>query len=159
MFSIIIPRGEGLVNAKVMSLDRGKESAYPMKMALNGSTILLVDVNSAQFAIIKSWSKMRWNAKEKQLEGTADLELLDKLSGLVRLAPSVEARRQELRQVLDAVDRERTNPEPKPFYKYPVKLPLYTHQVRGANMALLEFGWVPPEGDIIQVQDWKGGRT
>ncbi len=116
-----------------------------MKMALNGSTILLVDVNSAQFAIIKSWSKMRWNAKEKQLEGTASLELLDKLAGLVRLAPSVEARRQELRQVLDAVDRERVNPEPKPFYKYPVKLPLYAHQVRASNMCLITFGWVPPE--------------
>ena len=126
-----------------------------MKMALNGSTILLVDVNSAQFAIIKSWSQMRWNAKEKQLEGTASLELLDKLAGLVRLAPSVEARRQELRQVLDAVDRERVNPEPKPFYKYPVKLPLYAHQVRGANMALLEFGWVPPSGNIIRLQDWR----
>ena len=116
-----------------------------MKMALNGSTILLVDVNSAQFAIIKSWSKMRWNAKEKQLEGTASLELLDKLAGLVRLAPSVEARRQELRQVLDAVDRERVNPHPRPFYKYPVKLPLYAHQVRASNMCLITFGWVTPE--------------
>ena len=126
-----------------------------MKMALNGSTILLVDVNSAQFAIIKSWSKMRWNAKEKQLEGTASLELLDKLAGLVRLAPSVEARRQELRQVLDAVDRERVNPHPRPFYKYPVKLPLYAHQVRASNMCLITFGWVPPSGNIIRLQDWR----
>ena len=130
-----------------------------MKMALNGSTILLVDVNSAQFAIIKSWSKMRWNAKEKQLEGTADLELLDKLAGLVRLTPSVEARHRELRWVLDAVDQERTNPEPRPFYKYPVKLPLYAHQVRASNMCLITFGWVPPSGNVIRLQDWKAGQS
>lgn len=116
-----------------------------MKMALQGATLILIEVDTAQFAIIKSWNKMRWNAKAKQLEGTADLELLDKLAGISGLTPTVAARRQELRQVLDAVDRERTNPEPKPFYKYPVKLPLYAHQVRGVNMALLEFGWVQPE--------------
>lgn len=127
-----------------------------MKMALQGATLILIEVDTAQFTIIKSWNKMRWDKTTKQLRGTADLELLDKLSGLVRLAPSVEARRQELRRVLDAVDQERVNPEPKPFYKYPVKLPLYAHQVRGANMALLEFGWVPPEGNIIRLKDWKG---
>lgn len=127
-----------------------------MQMELDGTTLILIEMTSSQFSIIKSWNKMRWNAKLKQLEGTADLELLDKLSGLVRLTPSVEARRQELRRVLDAVDRERINPEPMPFYKYPVKLPLYAHQVRGVNMALLEFGWVPPEGNIIWLKDWKG---
>lgn len=117
-----------------------------MQMKLDGSTLILIEMTSSQFSIIKSWNKMRWNPKEKQLEGTADLELLDKLAGLVRLGPSVETRRRELRTVLEAVDRERTNPEPKPFYKYPVKLPLYAHQVRASNMALLEFGWVPPGG-------------
>lgn len=117
-----------------------------MKMALEGTTLILIEVDTAQFAIIKSWNKMIWDKASKQLRGTADLELLDKLAGLSGLTPSVAARRRELRQVLDAVDRERVNPEPRPFYKYPVKLPLYAHQVRGANMALLEFGWVPPGG-------------
>ena len=36
------------------------------------------------------------------------------------------------------------NEHPVPFYKYPVKLPLYAHQTRGANMALLTFGWIGP---------------
>ena len=117
-----------------------------MKMALKGNTLLLIEVDAAQFAIIKSWNKMLWDKASKQLRGTADLELLDKLSGLVRLAPSVEARRRVLRRVLDAVDRERVNPEPKPFYKYPVKLPLYKHQVRASNMCLITFGWINPRG-------------
>ena len=119
-----------------------------MKMALQGTTLILIEVDTAQFTIIKSWNKMRWDKATKQLRGTADLELLDKLSGLVRLTSSVEARRQELRRVLEAVDRERTNPEPRPFYKYPVKMPLYAHQVRGANMAMLTFGWMVPKGGV-----------
>lgn len=126
-----------------------------MKMALKGNTLLLADVSNTQFTIIKSWNKMIWDKATKQLRGTADLELLDKLAGISGLTPSVAARRRELRQVLDAVDRERVNPEPRPFFKYPVKLPLYAHQVRGANMALLEFGWVPPGGNIIRLQDRK----
>ena len=113
-----------------------------MKMALEGTTLILIEVDTAQFAIIKSWNKMIWDKASKQLRGTADLELLDKLAGISGLTPSVAARRQQLRRVLDAVDRERVNPQPRPFYKYPVKLPLYDHQVRGANMALLEFGWI-----------------
>jgi len=129
-----------------------------MQMKLVGTTLILIEMTSSQFAIIKSWNKMRWNAKAKQLEGTADLELLDKLAGISGLPPTVAARRKALRTVLDAVDRERANPDPKPFYKYPVKLPLYAHQIRGANMALLEFGWAPPEGNIIRLQDWKGGK-
>ncbi len=119
-----------------------------MQMKLDGSTLILTGVDTAQFVIIKSWNKMCWNAKLKRLEGTADLELLDKLAGLSGLQPPVAARRRELRRVLEAVDRERVNPNPKPFYKYPVKLPLYAHQVRGANMALLEFGWAPPERSV-----------
>ena len=119
-----------------------------MKMALKGNTLLLADVSNTQFTIIKSWNKMIWDKATKQLRGTADLELLDKLAGISGLTPSVAARRRELRLVLDAVDRERVNPEPRPFFKYPVKLPLYAHQVRGANMALLEFGWVTPERSV-----------
>ena len=127
-----------------------------MKMALQGATLILIEVDTAQFTIIKSWNKMRWDKTTKQLRGTADLELLDKLAGLVRLTPSVETRRRELRWVLDAVDQERTNPEPRPFYKYPVTRPLAAHQVRGATRARLECGGGPPEGTIIRLKDWKG---
>lgn len=140
-------KAAGLKNPISLYRERNRLS---MKMALQGTTLILIEVDTSQFTIIKSWNKMRWDKASKQLRGTADLELLDKLSGLVHLTPSVEARRQELRRVLEAVDRERTNPEPKPFYKYPVKLPLYAHQVRGANMALLEFGWVPPERSVLK---------
>lgn len=115
-------------------------------MALQGNTLLIKEADNVQFTVIKSWNKMKWNKKLQQLEGIADLELLDKLASIVRLPPAIEAHRAELHRVQDAVDRERVNPEPEPLYKYPVKLPLYKHQVRGANMCLLTFGLVePPE--------------
>lgn len=119
-----------------------------MKMALQGNTLLIKDADNVQFTVIKSWNKMKWDKKSATLRGTADLELLDKLAGMVRLPPAIEDRRTRLHAVQDAVDRERINPEPQPFYKYPVKLPLYAHQTRGANMALLTFGWVPTERSV-----------
>ena len=115
-----------------------------MKMALQGTTLRIKDADNVQFTVIKSWNKMRWVKKLQELQGTADLELLDRLAGLVRLPPDIDRRRQELKAVQDAVDRERINREPTPLYKYPVKMPLYAHQVRGANMCLITFGWVPP---------------
>ena len=116
-----------------------------MKMALQGTTLLIKDADNVQFQIIKSWNKMRWDRSTKTLAGTADLELLDKLSSIVRLPPAIEEYRRQLHAIQDAVDRERVDERPAPFYKYPVKMPLYAHQTRGANMALLTFGWVPPE--------------
>jgi len=127
-----------------------------MMMALQGNTISLADVDNVQFAEIKRWNLMRWDRKSKKLKGFATLELLDKLAAIVVLPtggispktgeplPNIAAYRQKLRAVQDAVDRERVNPNPKPLYKYPVKMPLYAHQVRGSNMALITFGWTAP---------------
>lgn len=115
-----------------------------MKMALKDNTLLIKEADNVQFSVIKSWNKMKWTKSTQTLSGTADLELLDKLAGIVRLPPVIEARRTELHAIQDAVDRERVNPEPEPMYRYPVKLPLYRHQIRGANMALITFGMVEP---------------
>ena len=113
-----------------------------MKMALQGTTLRIKDADNVQFTVIKSWNKMKWDKKSQSLYGTADIELLDKLASIVRLPPAIEDRRSRLHALQDAVDAERVNQEPIPFFKYPVKLPLYAHQMRGANMALLTFGWV-----------------
>ena len=117
-----------------------------MKMALKDTTLFIKEADNVQFTIIKSWNKMKWSKASQTLAGTADLELLDKLSSIVRLPPAIEARRNELRKIAVAVDRERMNEEPAPFYPYPVKMHLYRHQTRAANMALLTFGWIAPEG-------------
>lgn len=112
-----------------------------MKMALQGNTLMIKEADNVQFTIIKSWNKMRWDRKAQMLTGTADMELLDKLSSIVRLPPAIAQRRERLHAVQDAVDRERVNERPEPLFSYPVKMPLYAHQTRGANMCLLTFGW------------------
>lgn len=115
-----------------------------MKMALKDGQILIKEADNNQFLIIKSWSKMKWSKAEQMLYGPADIELLNKLAGIVRLPGPIEERRQKLNEVAAAVDRERMKEEPEPLYKYPVKLPLYKHQIRGANMALMVFGLIEP---------------
>lgn len=116
-----------------------------MKMALQGNTLLIRDADNVQFAVIKSWNKMKWDKTSQVFRGTADLELLERLSSIVRLPPAVEDRRKRLHAIQDAVDRERVNQAPEPFYPFPVKMPLYAHQTRGANMCLLTFGWAQPK--------------
>lgn len=76
--------------------------------------------------------------------GPAEIELLNKLAGIVRLPGPIEAERQRLNEIAQAVDAERMKQDPEPLYDYPVKYPLFRHQVRGANMCLITFGLVPP---------------
>lgn len=116
-----------------------------MKMALQDGIIKIIEADNVQFTIIKSWNKMKWDKKNKMLTGLADIELLDKLAGIVRLPQAIDTYRGRLHRVQDAVDRERMDPEPEPLYKFPVKMNLYRHQTRGANMALLTFGLIEPE--------------
>lgn len=115
-----------------------------MKMALKNGQLMIKDADNMQFTIIKSWNKMKWSKAEQMLYGPADGELLNKLAGLVRLPEIIEAERQRLNGIAVAVDRERMSENPVPLYNYPVKYPLFRHQTRGANMALITFGLVDP---------------
>ena len=117
-----------------------------MKMALKDGQVLIKEADNNQFLIIKSWGKMKWSKAELMFYGPADIELLNKLSGLVRLPGPIEQVRQHLNEVAAAIDQERMKEKPEPLYKYPVKRPLYQHQTRGANMALIAFGLIEPPG-------------
>lgn len=119
-----------------------------MKMALKEGQVLIVEADDTQYTIIKSWGKMKWSKADRMFYGPAEIELLNKLAGIVRLPAPIEAERQRL--IAQAVDAERMKPEPKPLYKYPVKFPLFKHQTRAANMALITFGLVPPPGKDVE---------
>ena len=56
-----------------------------MKIALKDGQVLIKEADENQFLIIKSWGKMKWSKGQQMLYGPADIELLNKLSGLVRL--------------------------------------------------------------------------
>ena len=84
---------------------------------------------------------MRWLKADQAFVGKADFELLDRLSRMVKLPPGLEELRRRLRSAAEAVERERFAENPVPLVVYPVKTPLFRHQVRGANMAMLVFGF------------------
>lgn len=108
-------------------------------------TLILADIG-AFYQTLKSIGTLRWNRQRKTLEGSADLETLNRLAAIAHLPPNVEAARQRMRAVQDAIDRERNDQAPKPLTNYPVKLRLFAHQCRAANMAMLAFGLVEPRG-------------
>lgn len=115
-----------------------------MKMKMDNGMLIIAGCDSTQFNIIRSWNLMKWNRSSQWLEGPCTAGLLNKLSSIVRLPEQVEKERQHMNEVAEAIDRERMAEEPVPLYKYPVKYPLFKHQTRGANMALIAFGLIEP---------------
>lgn len=126
-----------------------------MKMAMKDGMIRIIEADVTQSAIIKSWGKMKYSRSNQMYEGPVSMELLNKLAGLVRLPPVIEAVRKNMNKVQEAVDQERVRKDPKPLVDYPVTKSLYQHQVRAANMALLTFGLVPPEKEGYEDVDHK----
>ena len=120
-----------------------------MKMAMKDGQILIREADNVQFTIIKSWGKMKWSRQTQTLSGPADIELLNRLAGIVNLPPTIEAERQKLNAVMAAVDRERMNPNPVPLIDPPIKVKPFAHQVRGYNMALMVFGLAEPPGEEV----------
>lgn len=111
-----------------------------MKMKKTDDNMLIIkDITSEQFAVIKSWNKMLWKKATKTLEAPCEIELLDKLSTLVKLPPRISAYRDELVKVQTAVDDMRIKENVTPIVQPPVKANLFQHQVRGYNMALINF--------------------
>ena len=101
--------------------------------------LIIKDITSEQFAVIKSWNKMVWKKATKTLEAPCEIELLDKLSTLVKLPPRISAYRDELVKVQTAVDDMRIKENVTPIIQPPVKANLFQHQIRGYNMALINF--------------------
>ena len=111
-----------------------------MKMKKTDDNMLIIkDITSEQFAVIKSWNKMVWKKATKTLEAPCEIELLDKLSTLVKLPPRISAYRDELMKVQTAVDDMRIKENVTPIIQPQVKANLFQHQVRGYNMALINF--------------------
>jgi len=121
-----------------------------MRMKMQDGILYLAPDNASEAAALKSWNQAKWDKGYRCWTALVSLEILDKLSALQNkpLPDYIEAERTSLRAVQDAVDEERMRPEDevKPLYPYPVKKPLYTHQIRAGNMCLLTFGLIKPAG-------------
>lgn len=119
-----------------------------MQIAIQGSKIYLRELTPLEFRAIKDWGGvLRWNKEQGIYSGNATMNVLDRLAEMVRLPPAAETRRKALHQIQDAVDTERTAEAPAALTDYPVRVPMYSHQTRGANMALITFQWAFPGGD------------
>jgi len=117
-----------------------------MRMALKNGQLYIIETDNVQYQIIKSWNMMRWNRQSKWLEGAATLELLNRVHAMTRLPDTIEAERQRLLSIQKAVDAERMNENPVAIYTYPVKVPLFAHQTRAANMSMYALGFMEPKG-------------
>jgi hypothetical protein len=86
---------------------------------------------------------MKWNRKSNMFIGPLEIELLNKLAGIVKLPSRIEKYRQHLNAVQEEVDKIRNDKgQAEPFIKPPVKVNLFQHQIKALNMALVTFGIV-----------------
>ena len=61
-----------------------------MKMALTDGVVRIIEADEVQKTIIKSWNLMRWIRSQEMYEGTASMELLNRLAAIVRLPKPIE---------------------------------------------------------------------
>lgn len=118
-----------------------------MQIRMKDGCVQIIEADSTQKAVLKSWGgMMKWIKKKQWWEGLVCAELLNRLAKLIPLTEPLETERCRLNQIQEAVDAERVRPaeDLKPFAVYPVKKNLYAHQVRACNMCLMTFGLVEP---------------
>jgi len=110
--------------------------------------IIFVKPTKEEEAIIKNWRMMKKDKKKEYWYGEISRPLLENLQRNGGLIPPARKILNDMLAVQKAVDTERVKPdkEVKARYKYPVKAKLFTHQIRAANMALMVFGILPPDG-------------
>ena len=110
--------------------------------------IIYVQPSKEEEAVIKTWRMMKKDKEKGYWYGAISRPLLENLKRNGGLIPPAKKILDDMLTVQAAVDAERIKPDKSisPRYKYPVKAKLFTHQVRAANMALMVFGVVPPEG-------------
>ena len=111
-----------------------------MQLALfNGN--IYIKTSKEEYPIVKGLPNVKFDKSKLAWVTPATLEMLDRLQRIVKLPETLEAERQRMRTVQNKVDHERLNEHPEPMYNYPVKVKLFTHQIRGANMCMHLFGW------------------
>ena len=115
-----------------------------MKMAIKGGQ--LIHGFNIRYQQIKEWGTMKYSRADKTMTGPASYENLLMLKEMVgRLPGPYEEYFEKLKLQHDAIEEQRSAENPVPLVDYPVKVNLYKHQLRGANLAMLTFGTVPKD--------------
>ena len=117
-----------------------------MKIAMKDGRIVLAQIEQARMDKLKKTGLLRWNRRERTYSAPVSLDLLDTLAGIFPLPDFIEAERRRLAGVARELDAQRAAAEPAPLVPYPVRARMFRHQVRAANMALIQLASKPSAG-------------
>lgn len=109
-----------------------------MKIALQNGQIILAEIEPLRYEQLKRMGIFRWNKTTRTMTGPVSLDALNALHNRFTLPDFVETERERLAEVARQVEQQREATEPKPLAAYPVRAQMFQHQIRGANMALLQ---------------------
>lgn len=117
-----------------------------MKVAIKDGRIVLAQIEQARMDKLKKTGMLRWNKATRTYSAPVTLDLLEVLAQIFPLPDTVEAERQRLAGIARQLDAQRAASEPVPLTSYPVRAKLFRHQVRAANMALIQLSSKPSAG-------------
>jgi len=117
-----------------------------MRMAIRDGEVLLADLGDS-YMHFREIASMKWDKTSRVLKGPADYETLLALSQIFRLPDAYQKYFDGLKAQRRLIEEQRSCDDPEPIADYPVKVKLYKHQIRAANMALMTFGVMPERGD------------
>jgi len=115
-----------------------------LKMLLDKGQVTLIEVPPSRAAQLKKGGRMQWDRNRQAFTASASLGLLEYLAGMFTLPGPYMQVLERMRRSRAAAEEEQARETPVALVHYPVKRTLYAHQVRAANMALLDFGIVEP---------------
>ena len=117
-----------------------------MKIAMKDGRIVLAQIEQARMDKLKKTGMLRWNRAVRTYSAPVTLDLLEVLAQIFPLPDTVEAERRRLAGIARQLDAQRAASEPVPLTSYPVRAKLFRHQVRAANMALIQLSSKPSAG-------------
>lgn len=113
---------------------------------MKNGRIVLAQIEQARMDKLKKTGMLRWNKAARTYSAPVTLDLLDVLAQIFPLPDTVEAERRRLAGITRQLDAQRAASEPVPLTSYPVRAKMFRHQVRAANMALIQLSSKPSAG-------------
>lgn len=113
---------------------------------MKNGRIVLAQIEQARMDKLKKTGMLRWNKAARTYSAPVTLDLLDVLAQIFPLPDTVEAERRRLAGIARQLDAQRAASEPVPLTSYPVRAKMFRHQVRAANMALIQLSSKPSAG-------------
>ena len=110
-----------------------------MKIAMKEGRVILAQIEPARMEKLKAIRMLRWDRARQTYSAPVSLDLLNTLATIFRLPDFIEKERRQLDYIARRIEGERSAAHPVPLVPYPVKANLYAHQIRAANMAMLQF--------------------